>query len=197
MLTVVGMRLSSAKAASIIAMSAALYAVFFFLSSLAGVPSFVVLYLPIILLGVFPVWFGVPGLVGGMVGAVVGGVFVEGLGAFAWIEAVTTFIIYVLNWILIPRDAVEGKLKKLALLFGIYALTLFVGTTYVLWQLALVGIFPMDYGLFVLLPPTFALNYVIMAVVCPVLLRTVSPRLKAWGIYVGNFWEWRRKKTSA
>jgi hypothetical protein len=121
-------------------------------------------------------------------------VFVVGLGAFGWIEVVSTFIIYVLYWILIPRDAVEGKLKKLALLFGIYALTLFVGTTYVLWQLALVGIFPMDYGLFVLLPPTFALNYVIMAVVCPVLLRTVSPRLKAWGIYVGNFWEWRRKK---
>lgn len=192
-----GMRLSSARAASIVAMSAALYAVFFFLSSLAGVPSFVVLYLPIILLGVFPVWFGVPGLVGGMVGAVVGGVFVEGLGAFAWIEAVTTFIIYVLNWVLMPRDAVEGKLKKLVMLLGVYALTLFVGTTYVLWQLAVVGIFPMDYALFILLPPTFALNYVIMAVVCPVLLRTVSPRLKAWGVYVGNFWEWRRKKASA
>ena len=191
-----GMRLSSARAASIVAMSAALYAVFFFLSSLAGVPSFVVLYLPIILLGVFPVWFGVPGLVGGVVGAVVGGVFVEGLGAFAWIEAVTTFIIYVLNWVLMPRDAVEGKLRKLVMLLGVYGLTLFVGTTYVLWQLAVVGIFPMDYALFILLPPTFALNYVIMAVVCPVLLRTVSPRLMAWGVYVGNFWEWRRKKAS-
>lgn len=191
------MRLSSARAASIVAMSAALYAVFFFLSSLAGVPSFVVLYLPIILLGVFPVWFGLSGLVGGMIGAVVGGVFVEGLGAFAWIEAVTTLVIYVLNWVLMPRDAVEGKMKKLVLLLGVYASTLFVGTTYVLWQLAVVGIFPMDYALFILLPPTFALNYVIMAVVCPVLLRSVSPRLKAWGVYVGNFWEWRRKRASA
>ena len=197
MLDVVGMRLSSARAASIVAMSAALYAVFFFLSSLAGVPSFVVLYLPIVLLGVFPVWFGVPGLVGGMIGAVVGGVFVEVLGFYAWIETVTTFIIYVLNWVLMPRDAVEGKLKKLVMLLGVYALTLFVGTTYVLWQLAVVGIFPMDYALFILLPPTFALNYVIMAVVCPVLLRTVSPRLKVWGVYAGNFWEWRRKKASA
>jgi hypothetical protein len=178
-------------------MSAALYAVFFFLSSLAGVPSFVVLYLPIVLLGVFPVWFGWSGLVGGMIGAVVGGVFVEGLGFFAWIEAVTTFIIYVLNWVLMPRDAVEGKLKKLLLSLGVYAFTLFVGTTYVLWQLAVVGIFPMEYALFILLPPTFALNYVIMAVVCPVLLRAVSPRLKAWGVYVGNFWEWRRKRASA
>jgi hypothetical protein len=192
-----GLRLNKARAASIVAMSAALYAVFFFLSYLAGVPSFVVLYLPIILLGVFPVWFGLPGLVGGMVGAVVGGVFVEGLGFFAWIEAVTTFIIYVLNWVLMPRDAVEGKLKKLVLLLGVDAFTLFVGTTYILWQLSVVGIFPMEYALFILLPPTFALNYVIMAVVCPVLLRSVSPRLKAWGVYLGNFWEWRRKRAKA
>ncbi len=193
----VGMRLSSARAGSIIAMTAALYAVFFFFFFLSGVPSFVVLYLPIILLGVFPVWFGLPGLVGGMVGAVVGGVFVEGLGFYAWIEAVTTFIIYVLNWVLMPRDAVEGKLKRLVMLLSVYALTLLAGTIYVLWQLAVVGILPMDYALFILLPPTFVLNYVIMAVVCPVLLRTVSPRLKAWGVYVGNFWEWRRKKASS
>jgi hypothetical protein len=194
---VVGMRLGSARAASIIAMTAALYAVFFFLSSLAGVPSFVILYLPIILLGVFPVWFGLPGLVGDMIGAVVGGVFVEGLGFYAWIEAVTTLIIYVLNWVLMPRDAVEGKLKRLVMLLSVYALTLLAGTIYVLWQLAVVGILPMDYALFILLPPTFALNYVIMAVVCPLLLRTVSPRLKAWGVYVGNIWEWRRKKPSS
>jgi hypothetical protein len=42
-------------------MSAALYAVFFFLSYLVAVPSFTILYLPIILLGVFPLWFGLPG----------------------------------------------------------------------------------------------------------------------------------------
>src|SRR4030065_2851755 len=96
-----GMRLSSARAVSIVAMSAALYAVFFFLSSLAGVPSFVVLYLPIVLLGVIPVWFGLPGLVGGMIGAVVGGVFVEGVGFYAWIETVTTFLIFVLDWVLV------------------------------------------------------------------------------------------------
>jgi hypothetical protein len=80
---------------------------------------------------------------------------------------------------------------------GVYAFTLFVGTAYILWQLAAVGILPMKYALFILLPPTFALNYVIMAVVCPVLLRSVSPRLKAWGVYLGNFWEWRRKRAKA
>jgi hypothetical protein len=192
-----GRRLSGAVGVSVGAVSASLYAVFFFLSSLVGVPNFVVLYLPVVLLGVFPVWFGFPGLLGSIVGAVLGGVFVENLGFFAWIEAVTTSVIYVLNWVLMPRDAVEGKPKRFVLLLGVYALTLFVGTTYVLWQLAFIGFFPTDYALFILLPPTFALNYVIIAIVCPMLLRAVSPRLKAWGVYAGNFWEWRRNRKSS
>src|ERR1039458_4891078 len=41
---------------------------------------FTLLYLPIILLGVFPMWFGWSGLVGAMLGGVIGGAFVEGLG---------------------------------------------------------------------------------------------------------------------
>ena len=191
------LRLSSARAASVVAMSAALYAVFFFLSYLIAVPSFTILYLPIILLGVFPLWFGLPGLAGSMIGAVIGGLFVENLGFLAWIELITTFIIYSLNWFLVPRDAVEGRSRKrLALLLGVYAVTLFAGTSYILWQFTVVGLFTADTALLVLLP-TFALNYAIEVVLCPVLLRTVSPKLRIWGIYVGNLWEWRRHRASA
>jgi hypothetical protein len=188
-------RLGSAKSISIVVLTAALYAVFFFLSGFVAVPSFVVLYLPVILLGFFPVCFGLPGLVGSMIGAVIGGVFgVEALGFAAWIEAVTTFIIYSLNWVLIPHDAVSGKVKSFVLLFGVYAVTLFVGTVYILWQFAFIGIFPMEVAFFFLLPATFALNYVFEAVVSPVLLRIISPKLKAWGVYTGNFWEWREQR---
>src|SRR5512136_539279 len=129
--------LGTAKGVSVVAFSGALYAVFFFLSYLIAVPSFTILYLPIVLLGVFPVWFGLPGLLGSMIGAVVGGLFVENLGFLAWIELVTTLIIYVLNWVLMPSEAAEdGSRKKLGLLFGVYAFTLFVGTSYILWQFA-------------------------------------------------------------
>ncbi len=86
--------LGTARNVSVIAISGALYAVFFFLSYLIAVPSFTILYLPIVLLGVFPIWFGLPGLLGSMIGAVIGGLFVENLGFFAWIEIVTTLIIY-------------------------------------------------------------------------------------------------------
>jgi hypothetical protein len=197
MLKVVGMRLSSAKAASIIAMSAALYAVFFFLSSLAGIPSFVVLYLPIVLLGVFPVWFGLTGLIGSMIGAFIGGFYVENLGYFAWIESATTLIIYGLNWLLISGRAVKAESKRsLSLLLSAYAVTLFVGTVFVLWQLTVAGFLPAGVAEALLLP-TFALNFVIEAVVCPILLRRVSPRLRSWGVYAGTFWEWRHKKASA
>lgn len=185
--------LASARETSIVAVSAALYAVFFFLSYLVAVPTFTILYLPVILLGVFPVWFGVPGLIGSMVGAVIGGLFVENLGFLAWIELVTTLIIYSLNWVLMPRNSGEvWKAKRNVMLLSVYALTLFLGTSYILWQFTAVGLFTTDVAAVFLLP-TFALNYVIQAAVCPVLLRILSPRLRAWGIYAGTFWEWRQR----
>ena len=192
-----GRKVNTAKEASIIAISAALYAVFFFLSYLVGVPNFVVLYLPIILLGVFPIWFGRSGLIGGMIGAFIGGFYVENLGYFAWIESLTTLIIYGLNWILIPQRAVKAESKKyFLLLLSVYAVTLFVGTVFVLWQLTLVGILPAGVAE-VLLLPTFGLNFAIEAIVCPILIRTLSPRFRSWGIYSGTFTEWRRRKGEA
>ena len=104
---------SSAKRASIIAVTAALYAVFFFLSFATSVPNFTVLYLPIILLGVFPLWFGWSGLVGSMIGAFIGGVYVENLPLhLAWVEVTTAFIIFGLNWLLIPKIAQKPTQKK-------------------------------------------------------------------------------------
>jgi hypothetical protein len=188
-------RLISAKGVSIIAISAALYATFFFLSSAAGVPQFVVLYLPIILLGVCPIWFGLNGLVGSMIGAFIGGVFVEGLGFYSWIESVTTLIIYALNWLLITQKATEVKKNRnLFVLLGVYAGTLFVGTSYVLWQLTILGVLPASVAEALLLP-TVGLNLVIESSICPVLIRTLSPKLRNMGTYAGTFQEWRSRQT--
>jgi hypothetical protein len=43
----------------------------------------------------------------------------------------------------------------------------------------------------VVLAATFGLNFVIQIAVCPALLRAVTPRIKNWGVYSGNFAEWR------
>ena len=69
---------SKSKQVSIMAMTAALFAIFFYLSKLVALPTFTFLYLPIILLGIFPVWFGWSGLIGTMIGAYIGGIYVEG-----------------------------------------------------------------------------------------------------------------------
>ena len=184
-------KLNNAKEASIITITAALYSIFFFLSGLIAVPKFTLLYLPIILLGVFPIWFGLSGLTGSMIGAFIGGFFVEGLGVLAWIESVTAFIIYSLNWVLIPQKVAEEKTKRnLFLLIGVYALTLFAGTSYILWQFTILGLLPMELAEIVLLP-TFGLNLAIESVICPVLIKTVSPKLRSMGIYTGTFKEWR------
>lgn len=189
---------SKAKQASIMAMSAALYAIFFFLSYSVTMPNFTLLYLPIILLGVFPLWFGWSGLVGCMIGAFIGGVYVENLlPQAAWAESVVALIIYSLNWILISKSAAEAKTKKgVVLLGGVYALTLFAGTSYILWQLSVLGVFPMSVAEAFLLP-TFAINLPIVLVTCPALIRAISPKLRIWGIYSGNFREWRSKRAKA
>ena len=183
-----------AKEVSIIAVSAALYAVFFFLSYTIAVPNFTVLYLPIILLGVFPLWFGWSGLIGSMIGAYIGGVFVESLPLhIAWAEVVTTLIIYGLNWVLISQKTAEVKTKKrILLLFAIYAVTLFVGTSYILWQLTVLQVIPEGLAELMLLP-TFALNLPIQLIACPALIRAVTPKLKSLGVYSGSFNEWRTR----
>jgi len=197
---------SKAKQVSIMAMVAALYAILFYGSSIGMLPGFTVLYLPVILLGVLPLWFGWPGLFGSMIGAFIGGVYVEGVPAYAaWVESVTALIIFSLNWVLIPRNAADGKSKKsLILLLVVYAVTLLIGTTYILWQylyLFNIGILPFNFiGKFsfgLVLASTYSINLVIQCVVCPTLLRTVTPKLKSWGVYSGNFAEWRRLRAKS
>jgi hypothetical protein len=193
------MQQSSAKRASIIAVTAALYTVFFFLSFAIGVPTFTVLFLPIILLGVFPLWFGWSGLVGSMIGAFIGGIYVEGLPLYlAWVEITTAIVIYGLNWLLIPKSATEAKTTKgIIILSSVYTLTLFIGTCFILLQFSVVGLFPAEVA-WPLLPGTFALNLPIVLIACPALIRAISPKLKNWAMYSGNFAEWRshNKKTT-
>ena len=190
------------------AMVAALYSVLFYGSAIGMLPGFTLLYLPVILLGVLPVWFGWPGLVGSVIGAYIGGLYVEGVPPYAaWVESVTALVIFGLNWVLIPRNAAEDKSKrKLVLLMTVYAFTLLIGTTYILWQylyLFNIGILPFNFlGKFsfsIVLASTYSLNLIIQLAVCPGLLRAVTPKLKSWGMYTGNFAEWRsiRAKTQA
>ena len=194
---------NKAKQVSIMAMVAALYAILFYGSATGMLPGFTLLYLPVILLGVFPMWFGWSGLAGCMIGAFIGGVYVEAVPPYAaWVESVTALIIFGLNWLLMPKIFGGNKSKRnYILLFTVYAITLFIGTAYILWQymyLFNIGIlsFPIigNFSFIFVLAATFALNFIIQIAVCPALLRTVSPRLKGWGIYSGNFAEWRSNK---
>jgi len=196
---------SKAKQVSIMAMVAALYAILFYGSSVSMLPGFTLLYLPVILLGTFPLWFGWSGLAGSMIGAFIGGVYVEQVPPYAaWVESVTALIIFSLNWLLMPKNISGGKAKRnIVLLMIVYAVTLFVGTVYILWQytyLFSLGILTTNiiggFSFGVVLLTTYGLNLVIQFAVCPALLRTVTPRLKSWGVYSGNFAEWRLRAKS-
>ncbi len=187
---------SSAKRASIIAVTAALYTVFFFLSYSITLPNFTLLYLPIILLGVFPFWFGWNGLVGAMIGGFIGGAFVEGLGFLGIFESVVALLIYLINWVLIPRKAGEdGNKRNLVAMLSVLAVSLLAGTSYILYQYTVLPqLFTADMALTIWLP-TFLINLPIVLITCPALIRAISPKLRTWGMYTGNFAEWRNRKT--
>ena len=187
---------SSAKRASIIAITAALYTIFFFLSYSITLPNFTLLYLPIILLGVFPVWFGWSGLVGSMIGGFIGGAFVEGLGFLGIFESVVALIIYLINWGLIPKNAAEdGNKLKLVAFLGVLTVSLFAGASYILWQYTILPqLFTASEAL-VILVPTFLINLPIALITCPLLIRAVSPKLRTWGMYSGNFADWRSRNS--
>jgi hypothetical protein len=190
---------TSAKRASIIAITTALYVVFFFLSYSVTLPNFTLLYLPIILLGVFPMWFGWSGLVGAMIGGFIGGAFVEGLGLLGVFESIVALLIYAINWALIPKNPAENQSKpRWVALLSIYALSLFVGTGYILWQYTILPPLFTPAEALAIFIPTFALNLPIVLITCPLLIRVISPKLKTWGMYSGNFAEWRslRAKSS-
>jgi hypothetical protein len=188
---------STARSVSIMAMCTALYAVFFFVSWSVTLPGFTLLYLPIVLLGVFPMWFGWKGLAGAMIGGFIGGAFVEGLGLLGVFEAVVALMIYMLNWVLIPRSAVEDKKKKsLLITLCVYSITLFVGTCYILLQYTVLPALFTTTEVWPIIATTYALNLPIVLILCPALIRAISPKLRTWGIYVGNFWEWRIKRNN-
>ena len=188
-------QLTSAKRVSIIAITAALYAVFFFISYSVAVPGFALLYLPIILLGVFPIWFGWNGLAGAIIGAFIGGAFIEGLGFLGFFESIVALMIYGINWALIPRMAAENGNKKNLLFLGcVYALSLLVGTAYIIWQYT---ILPQLFNVSqapLIFASTFALNLPVVLIACPALIRAISPRMRAWGIYAGGLAEIRSQK---
>ena len=176
------------------AMSAALYVIFFFLSYSVTLPNFTLLYLPIILLGVFPIWFGWSGLIGSLIGAFIGGAFVEGLGFLGVFECVVAIIIYLLNWLLVPQRAAEGGAKRLLALLGVYTLSLFAGTSYILWQYTILPQLFTSTEAITILVTTFALNLPIVLITCPALLRTISPKMRNWGMYSGTFADWRARR---
>lgn len=186
---------SSAKQTSIIAITTALYVVFFTLSYSVTLPNFTLLYLPIILLGVLPVWFGWAGLTGAMIGGFIGGAFVEQLGFLGVFESVVALIIYLINWTLMPSKPAEqgGKLSLIRML-GVLTVSLLAGTSYILWQYTVIPqIFTTNEAL-AILAPTFLINLPFVLIACPALLRTVSPKMRSWGMYTGNLAEWRRRR---
>jgi hypothetical protein len=74
------------------------------------------------------------------------------------------------------------------------AVSLLAGTSYILYQYTVLPqLFTADMA-FTIWLPTFLINLPIVLIACPALIKTISPKLRTWGMYTGNFAEWRRHK---
>jgi hypothetical protein len=142
-------------------------------------------------------WFGWSGLVGAVLGGFIGGAFVEGLGFLGVFESVVALIIYLINWSFIPRKAAEdGNKFNLFVLLGVLTVSLLSGTSYILWQYTIIPQLFTPSEALIILVPTFLINLPIVLITCPLLIRAVSPKLRIWGMYSGNFAEWRSRRTT-
>lgn len=122
----------------------------------------------------------------------------RGLGFLGIFESVVALLVYMINWFLIPQKAAEdGKRKSLLALLGIYSLSLFVGAGYILWQYTFVPQLFTIAEAQTILVPTFAINLPIVLIACPALIRAISPKLRVWGLYSGNFWEWKKNRAKS
>ena len=77
--------------------------------------------------------------------------------------------------------------------------TLFIGTIYFLWQFTALGLLEAGVAEVILLP-TFGINLIIEAIVCPVLIKSVSPKLKTWDSAVAttaNGGIWRKHEPTS
>jgi membrane-associated HD superfamily phosphohydrolase len=130
-----------------------------------------------------------------MIGGFVGGAFSEGLGVLGIFESVVALLIYMINWVFIPKKAAEdGNKTRIAALLGLYTVSLLVGTAYIVWQYTVFpALFPPESWLTITLT-TFALNIPIVLIACPALIKAISPKMRIWGLYVGNFAEWRSSR---
>jgi hypothetical protein len=184
----------SSKNTMVIAISAALFVCLEYLSGLS--PLRIITFLPIVILGVLPFWFGWSGLVGSMIGCLAGGFFM-GITPFTLLEVFTVLIIYGLNWLLVPRvsDITKNRAKKL---FFAYATSLFLGSIYH-WITFAFFFSPLSLQwYFYLLFVSLFLNLTIEIAICPILAKRLNGWLKYWGITPSNFSEWRceRKVTT-
>ena len=185
---------TTAKQSSIMALSAALYFVLLFINSY--LPANILVHIPIFLLGVLPLWFGWSGLVGCMIGYWVSGLYFVGIGPFIILEPFTVPIGYGLVWLLAPKNVADLNKKKLCYLACVYAVSLLLGGLYHAFLYAsFITYSTMELAL-VLLFTSFILNFAVVMTVCPVLIRTLTPRLAGWGIHPSSFRELRSRKNT-
>jgi hypothetical protein len=173
----------------IIAAFSALWVVLAYLSAFATIiPGFISFFLPVLLIFTVPVWFGKKGLVIGVIGGVLGKNFLvtggpqNALGDLVFVVGIMMGGMYLLAPAKLAdmRRAIDWVINLVlneVLLFAVAG---------VLVTVALLGVFPFNWGLIWVITWTTVLSSIPLAIINCILLKTITPVLKRTGLYSGK-----------
>jgi len=150
-------------------------------------PGFFLVSLPILLSGIYSVWFGKKGIIMGVLGLLLQDVQKGITPIVAWGDYVgVAFVVMTLLWLLLPAGYAELKTaKQIGVYYGLLIPLMFVGFFIVILGFTIMGIIP---------GPAFTAVYLgvmlgtgsVQVVADFVLLRSLTPFIKRSGLYSGT-----------
>ena len=182
-----------AKDIAICALSAAIFAItMVIVAPLVILPGAIIFYVPAAWQLLWPIWFGVPGCAGILIGNFVGCQFKGLYGPASLVEAIGNCLSGLIPYYMIPKKVSSlEKVRHYLLLFLSYAPGKAIGTLITTSGYAMFGVMPWETALLIVYPSYMIFDLVWQFTFGAILLKAVTPVLKQIGGYYGVYAERR------
>jgi energy-coupling factor transport system substrate-specific component len=174
----------------VVAISAALYVIFTLFSSIfVAAPGFSYIFFGTIWIALLPIWFGVPGIIGGFIGSFLGAAVIQGAGFLGIISAFGVLIGFILMYVAIPAGVGEMKKLKHLVVFEVVQIIMIIVVPAIIFAINIfLGFLPAEVAWLIYIP-TETINIPLWVIVSPIIARAIYPYLKRSGLYYGTLWD--------
>lgn len=182
---------------AVASMAAAIFAItMIFVAPFTIVPGAIIFYIPSAWQLLWPIWFGIPGSFGILIGNFIGSQFKGLYGPAAFIEAIGNCLSGLIPYYMIRKGTSDLKsIRDYILLFMFFLPGKAIGTLITTSGYALFGIMSWQTAIFFVYPSYMIFDLIWQFTFGVLLLKTITPRLKQIGIYYGVYAEDKSKKS--